>query len=295
MLESREGELERLGMVLLGMLRVFGELFERGDAMSVAGVDELGKRRNAEAELLLRNGDVPERAEHEFIRNVAGDGALEQNEAVVEAFGGEEPAAESDELGAGERDVVRGVEGTGHDGGEAGERDDVETVVLEDAFQRPGAACADVVEIELRDEFAGHVADARDAEYTLFELPEPAAFKLELPETARAVEEVEVLHACEGRTAARHAIARFQQRLIEGAAVVGDQDVEVFEVRGEGGEGGGFFGKVAEEELADDEAGGRNASNAGDEGDGAGAAGQACGFGVEEGDAFGRHVRDGAV
>jgi hypothetical protein len=194
-----------------------------------------------------------------------------------------------------EFDFVRRLESARDDGDQAGEGNDVEAVVLEDGFERAGAPGAEEAEVEFRDELAGDIAGARVAEDAPFELDEAAALEAELPQAAGAVEEIEVLEAGEGRAAPGQAVAGFEQRLVESLAVVGHEHVEGVEVFGEAVERGGLVGEVAEEELADVQALGRNAADASDEGDRAGAAGESAGFGVEESDAVRGDVRDRAV
>ena len=67
----------------------------------------------------------------------------------------------------------------------------------------------------------------------VFQVHQAAAFQAQFPQAARAEEQVEVLHAVEGMARARHAEARFEQRLVVGLAVVGDQHVELRQVLGQ--------------------------------------------------------------
>ena len=48
-------------------------------------------------------------------------------------------------------------------------------------------------------------------------------------------------------------IARFEQRLIEGGSVIGDQDLKIFQMTREGIEETCFLAIAAHEELADSE------------------------------------------
>ena len=70
------------------------------------------------------------------------------------------------------------------------------------------------------------------AEDLVFQFQQPAAFQAQLPQPPRAEQQVQVLQPIEGVVRARHAEPRFEQRLIVGFAVVGDQHVELGEVLG---------------------------------------------------------------
>ena len=103
-----------------------------------------------------------------------------------------------------------------------------------------------------------------------------------------------MLQAFEGMPRADHTEAGFEQRLVVGFAVVGDQHVEGREVLGEAEEQRGFLAVIAHEELAQAEAGGIDGADADQEGVGAAAAGEAGGFGVEERPAGGMGAFDGS-
>ena len=122
---------------------------------------------------------------------------------------------------------------SGNHAGQTGQRHDIEHVVMKDRDQAEGAARAQVFEVVVRDQFARHVAFALHAEDLVFEIHQAAAFETQLEQAPRAVEQIEMLHAREGMTRAAHRVARFEQRLIEALAVVGDQHVEAGEIRGE--------------------------------------------------------------
>ena len=96
-----------------------------------------------------------------------------------------------------------------------------------------------------------------------------------------------MLHAAEriGRRALRaaHAVARFEQRLVERLAIVSHQHVELRQVFGQPPQQRGFVAVIAHEELAQPEAGGLDGADADQESAGAGAAGQAGSLGIEEG------------
>ena len=85
-------------------------------------------------------------------------------------------------------------------------------------------------------------------------------------------------------------IAGFEQRLVVGLAVVGDQDVELrSRCSVSDAEQAGFLAEIAHEELAHAKALGRDAAHADQKCVGAGAAGEAGGLGVEK-----RPARGGA-
>ncbi len=90
-------------------------------------------------------------------------------------------------------------------------------------------------------------------------------------------------------------VAGFEQGLIVGLAVVGDQDVELREILGQAAEQGGFLAVIAHEELAQAESGGLDTADSDQESIGAGASGEAGGFGIEEGPLGGMRGGDGAV
>ena len=95
-----------------------------------------------------------------------------------------------------------------------------------------------------------------------------------------------MFHAVEGAhtpsLGAYHAEARFEQRLVVGFAVVGDQHIEPLQVLGEPPQERGLLAVIAHEKLAQPEARGFYGTDADQECVGARAAGQARGFGVEK-------------
>ncbi len=119
-----------------------------------------------------------------------------------------------------------------------------------------------VVEIDIWDHRAGYVALAREAQHLLLQLDQAAAFEAQFPQAARAVEQVEVLQTREGRPGAVQPVTGFEQRLVEGAAVVGDQYAAGFEEPRKGIEDARFLAIVAHEKLADTETLSRNAAHA---------------------------------
>lgn len=281
------------------MFVVFGELFEGGGAVEIAAAGEFGESGEGgvfPALLLFEAGDIPEGPEEDFVAEIQGDGTAEKGEGVVEASGGAKPAGHADELGAMGEASSGGVgEDLRNDGGEAGEGEDVVGVVVEDGDQAGGFLGAEVLEVDVGDEFAGEVAFPFDAEDLVFELDEAATVEAEFPEAACSEEEVHVGEAGEGWARPAHAVAGFEERLVVSLAIVGDEDVELGEVAGQGSEEAGFFAEFAHEELADAEAIGGDAADSDEEGVGAGASGESGGFGVEEGPAGGRGGWDGVA
>jgi hypothetical protein len=103
--------------------------------------------------------------------------------------------------------------------------------VFEDGLEFVGPTGAEEFEIELRDEFAGDIADALMAEDLSFEFDEAAGFEAKLPEAAGAVEKIHMLEVGERRPLAVECVAGLEQGLIVTLAVVGHEGIEVFEVR----------------------------------------------------------------
>src|SRR5579875_4223688 len=102
---------------------------------------------------------------------------------------------------------------------------------MEDRYQAMRLARAQVIEIDVRDQLARQIAVALDSQDLLLELHQAAAFKTQLPEPARAVQQVEVMQTREGRFPPGEAIARFEQRLVVGFAVIRDQNVKIRQMR----------------------------------------------------------------
>ena len=170
-----------------------------------------------------------------------------------------------------------------HDGGQAGQRENIERVVVEDGDQPEGLLRAQEFEVAVGNHLAGQVALALHAQNAVLEVHQAAAFEAQFPEAARAEEQVEMLHAVERMARARHAEARFEQRLVVGLAVVGDEHVELREVLGQPPEQRRLLAVIAHEELAQAKARRLDGADPDEERVGAGAARQAGGFGVEKG------------
>ncbi len=99
-----------------------------------------------------------------------------------------------------------------------------------------------------------------------------------------------MLHARERRPRAIHAIARFDQRLIESPAVVRDQNSKRFQMPRQRVQLAGLFAALAHEKLAHAKALARDAPHAREECIGPGAAGEAGGLGIQKGPLLRRNV-----
>ena len=120
-----------------------------------------------------------------------------------------------------------------HDRRQARQQENVDRVVMENRHHLESPLAAQEIEIHVRDHLAGQIALPLDAEHAILQIDQPAALQPQLPQSARAEQQVEVLHALEGVPRARHAKARFQQRLVVRLAVVRDEHVELRQVLGE--------------------------------------------------------------
>src|SRR5260370_2355720 len=99
-----------------------------------------------------------------------------------------------------------------------------------------------------------------------------------------------MLERAEWRSLARHAKARFQQRLIEGPAIVGDHHFEFFEMFKHRTQLTGFFAKLAHEKLPNSKPLRCDAANADEERIGTRSTSQASSFGIEKAPLRGRHA-----
>src|SRR5215813_5347848 len=91
---------------------------------------------------------------------------------------------------------------------------------------------AQVLKIDVRNHFAREIAVALDAEDLIFEIDQAAAIETQLPEPARAVEQVEMRQSGEGGAQAGHAVTGLEKRQVVGFAVIGDQRVELRQALG---------------------------------------------------------------
>ena len=140
-----------------------------------------------------------------------------------------------------------------------------------------------VSEIAVGDHLARQIALPLDTQNLILQVHQAAAFQAQLPQAARAEKQVEVLHAAERMARARHAEARFQQRLVVGFAVIRHQHIELRQVLGQAIQLRGFFAIVAHEKLAQAETRRLDRPDADQERVRPGAAGEAGGLGIEKG------------
>ncbi len=96
------------------------------------------------------------------------------------------------------------------------------------------------------------------------------------------MQQIQMIERRERRASAIQPIARFEQRLIVGAAVVGDQHAKRRQVARKRVQKAGLFAVIAHEKLADMETFMRDSAHAHQERAGACAAGQACRLSVEK-------------
>ncbi len=111
-------------------------------------------------------------------------------------------------------------------------------------------AGAQIFEIDVGNQRARHVADPLDAENLVFEIHQPATIEAQFPKSPRAVQQIQMIQFDKRRLRAIHPVARFEQRLIEGAAVVSDHHAKLRQMRGDRVQRAGLFAIVAHEKLA---------------------------------------------
>ena len=141
-----------------------------------------------------------------------------------------------------------------HPAGQRGQREHVVAVVLEHPRKLAGPPSPKEVEVHARDQSAGEVVGAAEAEHVLLERPEPAVARAERSRARRAgVRRSRWKRSPGQRRRAEHE-ARLQQRQVEARSVVGDEAVEVSEQGLERGEQRGLLVEVAHEVLPNLEA-----------------------------------------
>lgn len=197
----------------------------------------------------------------------------------------EEEAAERVEVGAGERRA--GGSRTERLGSrfaqicrQRGGGEDVEAVVGDDPGERCRIPGADELEVELRDEVAGHVVVPLETEDSLLEVHQTAAFGDGAPEASRRMQEVDVGQV--GQPQPAEGRPRLQQRPVERPAVERDEAARLFQLAEEGVEDRFLFVVVAHEVLSNAEGVADEATDADQECVGAGAALEPGGLGVDE-------------
>jgi hypothetical protein len=182
-----------------------------------------------------------------------------------------------------------------NDGGQARQRQDVDGVVMKHRHQAKDFVRPHVFEIDIRNQFTGKIALPFHAQDLIFQFHQPATVESQVPQPARAEQQIQMLQRTERRPLPRHAEARFEQRLIEGAAVVSDQHFELLQMLGERAQLAGLFAEVAHEKLAHAKTLRRDAAHADQKRVGARASRQAGGFGIQEAPFLGRNAADLAV
>ena len=124
------------------------------------------------------------------------DGAAHQAERFFQPPGNLQPARQTQQIRAMARMHIFGIaKSCRNQAREAGQRNNIEHVVMEHRNQPERKARAQVFEIVIRDQFARHIGLALEAEDLVFEIHQPAAFQTQFEQAARAVEKIEVLHA----------------------------------------------------------------------------------------------------
>ena len=113
-----------------------------------------------------------------------------------------------------QRGVFRRPERERNHGRQAGQRNDIHHVVVKDRDQLEGLVRAQILEVVIGDHLPGQVAFPLQAQDLVLQVHQPAAIEPQLPQPPRAVQQIEVRHAGEGRPRASHPVAGFEQRLI---------------------------------------------------------------------------------
>ncbi len=157
---------------------------------------------------------------------------------------------------------IRVTEHGRHNRSKTCKRQNIHRIVMKNRHQPLRFPAAQVFEIHIWDKLARQVALAINAQDLLFQLHQAAAFQAQFPETARAMQQIEMTQARKRRLVTGHAIASLEQRLVIGASVIRDQDVETLQMRRKRREQTALFGVLAHEELANAEAFRGNAANA---------------------------------
>jgi len=170
---------------------------------------------------------------------------------------------------------------------ERSESAQVHLIMFDDGGKRMAGAPTQVIEINLGDERGNDVVfamptETRSVEHMTLELDEARGAESQPPQSARWMQQIEMCGEPRDAHRARHGETVFEQRPIEGFAVEGDQDGALGNACGEFFKERVFLVYIAEKELFDVQATGVPPGEADEEGVGAGAAGEAGGFGVEE-------------
>jgi hypothetical protein len=133
-------------------------------------------------------------------------------------------------------------------GQQPGQRSDVLVVVANDVDERLDRAAAQEGQVVAGDLPAFHVADPVEPEELRLGRPQPGVAETMAEQPTDDRQQVEVAPV-RRRGAAGEAVARHQQRPIEGATVVGDQPGTGGDGRLEGGQHGPFLAVVRQQQL----------------------------------------------
>src|SRR5579864_1140860 len=136
-----------------------------------------------------------------------------------------------------------------HDRSQAGQRENVDRVVMEDRHQPKDFMRAQIFKIEIWDKLARQIALPFHAQDLVFQIHQPATIETQIPQPAGAEQQIQMLETTEGRALSDHAETRLEQRLIVSTAVVGDQHLELFQMLLERAQLTGLFTEFAHEEL----------------------------------------------
>src|SRR5215467_4457061 len=157
-------------------------------------------------------------------------------------------APEPGQLVRAEVDGGRLDDSLGHPARQRHEGEDVVAVVLEHARELSGGLAPQIVEVRLRDERAGQIVLAEEAEGVLLHGAEAAIGESCAPEPARRGQEIKVKDRVGPAATAQHE-TRLEERQVEARAVVCDDAVHVAQERIEGGQEGGLLVEVTHEVL----------------------------------------------
>ncbi len=163
------------------MLVVFGDLLKRAHAIRIARGGEFGQqgeRGIVAARAALDRGDIPHRAEAQIVRQPHLQCAPEETQRFVLALGLQQPAGQADQVCAVPHiHLVGRAESERHDGREAGQRENVDGIVVEDGDHLESLLAPQKIEVDVGDHFAGQIALALHAENTIFQIDQAAAFQ----------------------------------------------------------------------------------------------------------------------
>src|SRR3954454_9683374 len=115
-----------------------------------------------------------------------------------------------------QRSIFGRLECPGNDCGKASKGQDIDCVVMQNEYDAARLPLAQILEINIRDHLSRKVAFPLEAEDLVFQIDEAAAIESQLPKASGTAQQIEVLHAAEGRLHSSHSIACFEERLIVG-------------------------------------------------------------------------------